>query len=109
VWQTFHHPVFLFLSLCHTTSPSLPFPFFLPHFITQASVSFLVATLHHQVFLFLSLCHTSSPSLPFPFSLPHFITKRKEMEDLVIKCDKEKGKGRLGDEVWERERKRKTG
>jgi hypothetical protein len=38
----------------------------LPHFITQASVSFLVATLHHPVFLFLSLCHILSPSLPFP-------------------------------------------
>jgi hypothetical protein len=27
----------------------------------------------------------------------------------VMKCDKEKGKGRLGDEVWQRERKRKIG
>jgi hypothetical protein len=44
-------------------------------FITQASVSFLVATLHHPVFLFLSLCHILSPSLPFPFSLPQFIAK----------------------------------
>jgi hypothetical protein len=98
---------------------SLPFPFSLPHFITQSSFSFLVATLYHSVFFFLSLCHTSSPSLHFPFSLPHFITqssfsflfvaKRKEREDWVMKCGKEKGKGRLGDEVWQRERKRKTG
>jgi hypothetical protein len=89
----------------------------LPHFITHSSFSFLFATLHHPVFLFLSLCHTSSPSLPFPFSLPHFITqssvsfsvaKRKEREDWVMKCGKEKGKGRLGDEVWQRERKRTT-
>jgi hypothetical protein len=29
----------------------------LPHFITQSSFSFLIATLHHPVFLFLSLCH----------------------------------------------------
>ena len=34
---------------------------------------------------------------------------RKEKEDWVIKCDKTKGKGRLDDEVWQRERKRKTG
>jgi cytochrome c556 len=27
----------------------------------------------------------------------------------VMKCDKEKGKGRLVDEVWQRERKRKNG
>jgi hypothetical protein len=26
-----------------------------------------------------------------------------------MKCGKEKVKGRMGDEVWERERKRKTG
>jgi hypothetical protein len=26
------------------------------------------------------------------------------MEDWVMKCDKEIGKGRLGDEVWQRER-----
>jgi hypothetical protein len=25
-FATLHHPVFLFLSLCHTSSPSLPFP-----------------------------------------------------------------------------------
>jgi hypothetical protein len=80
-------------------SLSLPFPFSLPHFITQSSFSLLFATLHHPVFLFLSLCHTSSPSLPFPFFLPHFITQM---------CGKEKGKGRLGDEVWQKERKRKT-
>jgi hypothetical protein len=30
-----NHSVFLFLSLCHTSSPSLPFPFSLPHFITH--------------------------------------------------------------------------
>jgi hypothetical protein len=93
VWQRerkrqIGYPVFLFLSLCHTSSPSLPFPFSLTHFITQSSFSFLFVTLHHQVFLFLSLCHTSSPSLPFPL-------KKNE-------------KGRLGDEVWQRKRKRKT-
>jgi hypothetical protein len=37
------------------------------------------------------------------------VAKRKEKEDLVMKCDKEKGKGRLGDEVSQRERKRNTG
>jgi hypothetical protein len=37
------------------------------------------------------------------------VAKRKEKEDLVMKCGKEKGKERLGDEVWQRERKRKTG
>jgi hypothetical protein len=37
------------------------------------------------------------------------VTKRKEKEDLVMKYGKEKGNGRLGDEVWQRERKRKTG
>jgi hypothetical protein len=37
------------------------------------------------------------------------VTKRKEKDDLVINYGKEKGKGRLGDEVWQRERKRKTG
>jgi hypothetical protein len=84
----------------HTSSPSLPFPFSLPHIITQSSFSFLFATLHHQVFLFLSLCHTSSPSR---------VAKRKEKKDRVMKCGKEKGKGRLGDEVWQRERKGKTG
>jgi hypothetical protein len=41
VWQrerkkktaTLHHPIFLFLSHRNTSSPSLPFPFSLPHFI----------------------------------------------------------------------------
>jgi hypothetical protein len=42
------------LSRCHTSSPSLPFPFSLPHFITQSSFSFLFATFHHPGFLFLS-------------------------------------------------------
>jgi hypothetical protein len=79
VWQP-HHQVFLFLSLCHTSSPSLPFPFSLPHFITKSSFSFLFATLHHPVFL----------------------------EDMVMKYGKEKGKGRLVDKLWQRERKRKT-
>jgi hypothetical protein len=37
------------------------------------------------------------------------VTKRKEKEDLVMKYGKEKGNGRLGDEVWQRERKRKIG
>jgi hypothetical protein len=37
------------------------------------------------------------------------MAKRKEKEDLVMMCGKEKGKGRLGDEVWQREMKRKTG
>jgi hypothetical protein len=37
------------------------------------------------------------------------VAKRKEKDDLVIKYSKEKGKGRLGDEVWQRERKRKPG
>jgi hypothetical protein len=37
------------------------------------------------------------------------VAKRNEKEDLVMKCGKEKGKERLGDEVWQRERKRKTG
>jgi hypothetical protein len=64
----------VFLSLCHNASPSLPFPFFLPHFISQSSFSFLFATLHHPVFLSL-LFATSSPSLSFSFYLPHFITK----------------------------------
>jgi hypothetical protein len=71
-------PVFLFLSLCHTSSPNLPFPFSLPHFINQSSFSFFFATLHHPVFLF-------------------------------HKCGKEKGKRRLGEEVWQRERKKKIG
>jgi hypothetical protein len=76
------HPVFLFLSLCHTSSPNLPFPFSLSHFITKSSFSFLFDSLHHQVFLFL---------------------------DWVMKCGKKKGKGRHGDEVWQRERKKKIG
>jgi hypothetical protein len=75
--------VFLFLSLCHTSSPSLPFPISLPHFITKSSFSFLFATLHHPV-------------------------SRKETEDWVMKCGKKKGKGRHGDEVWQKESKRKT-
>jgi hypothetical protein len=37
------------------------------------------------------------------------VAKRKEKKDWVMKCGKEKGKGRLGDEMWQRERKRKTG
>jgi hypothetical protein len=37
------------------------------------------------------------------------VATRKEKEDWVMKCDKEKGKGRLDDEVWQRERKGKTG
>jgi hypothetical protein len=37
------------------------------------------------------------------------VARRKEKEDWVMKCGKEKGKGRLGDEVWQPERKRKTG
>jgi hypothetical protein len=44
-----YHPVFPFLSLCHTPSPNLLFPFSLPHFLTQSSFSFLFATLHHPV------------------------------------------------------------
>jgi hypothetical protein len=69
----------------------LPFPFSSQHFITKSSFSFLIAILHHPVFLFLSLCHTSSPSLPYP--------TRKKKADWVMQCGKEKGKGRLGDEV----------
>jgi hypothetical protein len=34
------------------------------------------------------------------------VAKRKEKEDWVMKCCNEKGKGRLGDEVWQRERKK---
>jgi hypothetical protein len=83
------------------------FPFSLPKFITQSFLSFLFVTLHHPIFFFLSLCHTSSPSLLFPFSLPHFITQSSL--DWVINYGKEKGKGRLGDDVWQRERKRKIG
>jgi hypothetical protein len=63
----------------NTSSPSLPFPFSLPHIITQSSFSFLFATLHHPVFLFLSPCHILSLR-----------------------------KGRLGDEVWQRKKKEKT-
>jgi hypothetical protein len=37
------------------------------------------------------------------------VAKRKEKEEWVMKCGKEKGKVRLGDEVWQRERKRKIG
>jgi hypothetical protein len=37
------------------------------------------------------------------------VAKRNEKEDWVMKCGKEKGKGRLVDEVWQRESKRKTG
>jgi hypothetical protein len=37
------------------------------------------------------------------------MSKRKEKEDLVMKCGKEKGKGSLGDEMVQRKRKRKTG
>jgi hypothetical protein len=36
------------------------------------------------------------------------VAKRKEKEDWVMICGNEKGKGRLGDEVWQKERKRKT-
>jgi hypothetical protein len=87
LFTTLHHPVFLFLSLCQNLSPSLSFPFSLSH---------------------------SSPNLLFPFSLPHFLTQssfslRKEKEDWVMKCGKEKGKRRLGEEVWQRERKKKIG
>ena len=34
---------------------------------------------------------------------------RKKKEDWVMQCGKEKGKGRLGDEVWQRERKKRLG
>jgi hypothetical protein len=37
------------------------------------------------------------------------VAKRKEKEDFVMKCANEKGKGRLGEEVWQRERKKKIG
>jgi DNA polymerase IIIc chi subunit len=37
------------------------------------------------------------------------VAKRKEKEDWVMECDNEKGKERLGDKLWQRERKRKTG
>jgi hypothetical protein len=36
------------------------------------------------------------------------VAKRKEKEDWLMKCGKKKGKGRLGDALWQRERKRKT-
>jgi hypothetical protein len=66
-----------------------------------------------EVFLFLSLCHTSSPSLHFPFSLPHFIIQSSFSFLFailwVMKCGKEKRKRRLGYELWQRERKWKTG
>jgi hypothetical protein len=35
------------------------------------------------------------------------VATRKKKEDWVMQCGKEKGKGRLGDEVWQRERKKK--
>jgi hypothetical protein len=35
--------------------------------------------------------------------------KGKEKEDMVMKYGKEKGKGRLGDDMWQRERKRQIG
>jgi hypothetical protein len=91
-------------------SPSLSFSFSLPHFITQSSFSFLVATLYHPVFLFLSLCHTSSPRLPFPFSLPHFINQSSfSFFFATLHHPVLKGKRRLGEEVWQRERKKKIG
>ena len=34
---------------------------------------------------------------------------RREKEDWVMKCGKKKGKGRHGDEVWQRERKPRLG
>jgi hypothetical protein len=37
------------------------------------------------------------------------VAKRKEKEDWVMEYDNEKGKERLGDKLWQRERKRKTG
>jgi hypothetical protein len=37
------------------------------------------------------------------------VTKRKERKDWVINYGKEKGKGRLGEEVWQRDMKKKTG
>jgi hypothetical protein len=61
-----------------TSSPSLSFSFSLPHFITQSSFSFLVATLER---------------------LGDEVAKSKGKEGWVMKCGKEKGKGRLGDEV----------
>jgi hypothetical protein len=36
------------------------------------------------------------------------VTKRKEKEDWVMKCGNQKGNGSLGDEVWQKDRKRKT-
>jgi hypothetical protein len=35
--------------------------------------------------------------------------RERKKEDWVRKCGKEKGKRRLGDGVWQRERKGKTG
>jgi hypothetical protein len=37
------------------------------------------------------------------------VTKRKERKDWVINYGKGKGKGRLGEEVWQRDMKKKTG
>jgi hypothetical protein len=69
-----------------TSSLSLPFAFFLSHFSTQSSFSFLFATLHHPVFLSLTFCHFITKS--FFFFL--FATER------------------LGDKLWQRERIRET-
>jgi hypothetical protein len=107
LFATLHHPVFLFPSRCHTSSSSLPFPFSLPHFFTQSSFSVLFDSLHHSVFLFLSLCHTSSPSLSFPFSLPHFITQ-SSFSFLFSTLHHPVFLGKLGEEVWQREMKKKT-
>jgi hypothetical protein len=60
-----HHQVFLFLSRCHTSSPSLPFPFVLPHFITQSSFSFLLDSLHHTVFFSFLLATLHHPVILF--------------------------------------------
>jgi hypothetical protein len=37
------------------------------------------------------------------------VAKRREKEDWVMKCGKEKGKRKLGEEVWQRKRKKKIG
>jgi hypothetical protein len=95
-WVINYGTVFLFLSLCHTSSPSLPFPFSLPHCITQSSFFFLVATLHHSVFLLLSFCHTSSRKGRLGDEVWQRERKKK---DWVRKCGKEKGKRRLSDGV----------
>jgi hypothetical protein len=56
VWQRERKRTPVFLSLLFaTSSPSLSFSFYLPHFITKSSFSFLFDSLHHKVFLFLSL------------------------------------------------------